>query len=85
MSVAWSEDEQDILTFTNLETGSVEVQYHHLDEFDADEDFSVTVGEFSPEALRFALLGPAPATTHVANKRLNPVLRHLRRWAKGKS
>lgn len=79
---AWSDDEADILLFEDLDTGSVRVQHHHVDEFDADEDFSVTVGEFPLEALQRALIAPLPAPEHAANKRLNPLSWLRRRSAR---
>lgn len=78
---AWSDDEADILLFEDLNTGSVKIQHHHVDEFDADEDFSVTVGEFSLGALQRALIPPVPLTEHVANKRANPLRWLTRRRA----
>lgn len=78
---AWSTSEDDMLVFTDLDTGSVRVQHHHVDDFEADGDFSVTVGEFKVADLQRALIAPRPATTHVANKRLN-LLRRLLAFGK---
>lgn len=75
---AWSNDEADVLLFEDLDTGSVKVQHHHLDEFDADEDFNITVGEFSVADLQRALTPPTPATQHVMNKRPSPFARLFR-------
>lgn len=69
----WSLDEQDVLVFMDAPTGSVKIQHHHVDEFDADEDFGVTIGEFSLEALQRALIAPVPLAEHAANRRLNPL------------
>lgn len=71
--VAWSDDESDILLFEDVDTGSVRVQHHHLDEFDADYDSSITLGEFSVATLQRALIAPVPAVAHAANKRVNPL------------
>lgn len=73
VTAAWSVDESVILDFEHTETGTVKVSEHYIDEFDADDDYSVTVGEFSVEALRRALLAPVPLTEHAANKRANPL------------
>src|SRR5690606_4362065 len=75
----WSLDEQEILVFEDVNTGSVRVQHHHVDEFDADEDFGVTIGEFPLEALQRALIPPVPLTEHAANKRANPLAWFRRR------
>lgn len=75
---AWSSDRQDALIFSDLNTDTVEIQYHHFDESDADEDYSVTVGEFSIAALQRALAPPLPLTQHVVNKRPSPFARLFR-------
>lgn len=75
---AWSADEADILLFEDVNTGSVKVQHHHLDEFDADYDSSVMLGEFSVADLQRAFIAPVPATAHAANRRTN-----LLTWLRG--
>lgn len=79
---AWSTDEADTLVVVEQGNDIVEVTHHHIDEFDADEDFSVVVGEFTLEALQRALIPPLPAPEHAANKRLNPLSWLRRRSAR---
>lgn len=70
---AWSRDKADILAGTHLPGGTVLVHHHHVDEFDADDDYSVLVGEFTVADLQRALIPPLPAAVHAANKRPNPL------------
>ena len=44
----------------------VRLHAQHVDEFDGDEDYWVTLGEFSTTELAAALLPPLPACRHAA-------------------
>lgn len=50
----------------NPNSGSVRVHYQHVDDFDGDEDYWVTLGEFKAADIIAALLPPKPAAKHVA-------------------
>ena len=79
---AWSEDQENTLLFQGLDTGSVRITHHHIDQLDADEDFSITVGEFRMKDLQRALW-PVPLTQHAANQRPT-LLASLLRGKKGR-
>lgn len=53
-------------------SNTVRLSHTHIDEFDGDEDYWVTLGEFSATEIIAALLPPTPAAEHAA-------LQHTRR------
>lgn len=63
-----------------VEPGSPYVRLHHqhTDDFDADGDYWVTLGEFRAQDIIDALLPPVTATNHIADLPPKPVRR--RRW-----
>lgn len=65
----------DTLFIERAGTGSVRVQYAHTDDFSADEDQILTLGEYRVQDLIRALLPPLPATQHVAKEVPKPFKR----------